>query len=233
MLNRPAIVPPRAEGIIHHDRHTRLVRDLADCLEIRNIVPGIPNRLHIHRLGPLIDRLLEIRRRVARHELGVHAQPRHEDLELVVRAAVEIGRRDDVVAGVAERRDRHELGGLAGRGGQGGHTPLEGGDALLEHVDGGVHHARVDVAELLEAEEPRAVGGVIEDVGGGGVDGRGAGFGCGIWIGACMFVGAVSSCAMRVYLHVGACGVPACSCNVSNRGVSSSPPIARICSLNC
>ena len=47
---------------------------------------------------------------------------------------------------------------------------LERGDALLEDVGGRVHDPGVDVAELLEPEEAGGVGGVVEDVAGGGVD---------------------------------------------------------------
>ena len=46
------------------------------------------------------------------------------------------------------------------------HAAFEGGDALLEDVGGGVHDARVDVAELLQGEQPGGVVGVVEDVGG-------------------------------------------------------------------
>ena len=55
-----------------------------------------------------------------------------------------------------------------------GDSAFEGGNALLEDVGGGVHDAGVDVAELLQAEEPAGVVGVVEDVGGGLVDGHGA-----------------------------------------------------------
>jgi hypothetical protein len=41
-----------------------------------------------------------------------------------------------------------------------------------------VHDTRVDVAKLLETEETSSMGGVIEDVGCGGIDGDGTGIGC-------------------------------------------------------
>ena len=49
-------------------------------------------------------------------------------------------------------RDTHQL------------QALERGDALLEDVSGGVHDARVDVAELLQREEVGGVRGVFEGV---------------------------------------------------------------------
>ncbi|KAI7506216.1 hypothetical protein KC367_g167 [Hortaea werneckii] len=40
-------------------------------------------------------------------------------------------------------------------------------DALFEDVDGRVHDTGIDVAELFETEESRAMGGIVEDIGGG------------------------------------------------------------------
>ena len=54
---------------------------------------------------------------------------------------------------------------------------FQGGDALLEDVHGRVHDPRVDVAELLQREQPGGVVGVVEQVGGGLVDRHGPGFG--------------------------------------------------------
>ena len=54
---------------------------------------------------------------------------------------------------------------------------FERGHALLEHVRGGVHDARVDVAELLEGEQIGGVRGILEDVRSGLVNGNGAGAG--------------------------------------------------------
>ena len=48
---------------------------------------------------------------------------------------------------------------------QSGRPTLEGGDALLEHVVGRVHDARIDVAELLQREQIARVLGVAELVG--------------------------------------------------------------------
>ena len=101
-------------------------------------------------------------------------------MEEIVGAAVERGGGDDLFAGVGEGGDGEGLGGLAGGGGEGGDSAFERGDALLEDVGGGVHDAGVDVAELLQGEEAGGVVGVVEDVGGGLVDGDGAGVGGGI-----------------------------------------------------
>ena len=110
-------------------------------------------------------------------EADLHPELRERVVELVVGAAVERRRRDDVPAVLGQVRERHELGGLPARGGQRAHAALERGHAVLEHRLGGVHDPRVDVAELLEPEQRRRVRGVAEHVAGGLVDGNGAGAG--------------------------------------------------------
>ena len=55
------------------------------------------------------------------------------------------------------------MSGLARGSGDGGGTALERGDALLEHIDGGVADAGIDVAKLLETEETSTVGRVVKD----------------------------------------------------------------------
>lgn len=68
---------------------------------------------------------------------------------------------------------------LAGRGGNSGNTTFQSGNPLFEDIDsrldpswsgskqGGkhayIHDTAVDVAKLLEAKEPRPMGGIIED----------------------------------------------------------------------
>ncbi len=91
-------------------------------------------------------------------------------MEQVVRAAVQAGAADDVVARAGQVEDREGLGGLARGEAEGAHAALERGDALLEHAGGGVHDPGVDVPELLEPEQARRVGGIVEHVGRGRVD---------------------------------------------------------------
>ena len=78
--------------------------------------------------------------------------------EQVPGAAVEVGRRDDVVAGAGEVLQRQRARRLTARHRQRGDAAFERRDALLQHVVGRVHDARIDVAEFLEREQ---VGGVV------------------------------------------------------------------------
>ncbi len=90
--------------------------------------------------------------------------------ELVVGAAVEVRGGDDVVAGLAESRQRQELRSLAARRGQGRHAPFEGSHSLFEDVGRRVLQAGVDVAEFFKGKEAGAVIGGVEGVGGRLVD---------------------------------------------------------------
>lgn len=153
---------------------------LRDGFEIRDIVPRIPNGLEIDRLGLVVNGSSNIFRLVSLHELGRDSQPREHHLELIVRAAIQIAGRDNIVTGMREGRDGHELRGLARGCGNGGNTALQGCDALFKDIYCRVHYATIDVAELFEAEEPGAVGRVIEDIGTRGINGDCPGVGGGI-----------------------------------------------------
>ena len=93
--------------------------------------------------------------------------------EQVPGAAVEIGRADDVVARAREVLDREGRGRLPRGQRQRGDAAFERRDALLQHVVGRIHDARVDVAELLQREQVRGVLGVAELIGGGLIDRHG------------------------------------------------------------
>lgn len=148
---------------------------LGNGLKVRNIVAGVTNRLDVDSLGTVINSRGNILRLVTLNELGSDPHAWERNLELVVGAAVQVAGGDDVVSGMGEGRDGHELGGLTGGGSNGGNTTFQGCNTLLEDIDCGVHDSAVDVAELLEAEEPRAVGRVIEDVRASGVNWDSAG----------------------------------------------------------
>lgn len=120
---------------------------------------------YVNRFGLVINRSLEVFRLVTVHKLRLNAQPRQHDLELVVRASVQIRCRNDVVASLCKGSDRDELSSLTGRCRQSSYTTFQRSNSLLKDIDCGVHDAAVDVAELFEAKEPRPVSGVIESEG--------------------------------------------------------------------
>lgn len=121
----------------YHNRDARVVGDLGDGLEFGHVVARVTDALDVDSLGLVVDGGRDVLGAVPIDELGRDAEAREEHLELVVRAAVEVGCRDDVVATVGERRDGHELRGLAGGGSHRRDTTLEGSDSLLEDINRG------------------------------------------------------------------------------------------------
>jgi hypothetical protein len=171
-----------AEGVVNNQGDTLLLTDLGDGLEVGDVVLGVSDGLDVDSLGVVVDGSSDVFGLVAVHELGLDSEPREHDLELVVGSSVQERGRHDVVTGVRESGNGHELGALAGGGGHSGNSSLQRGNTLLENIDcrlrlmservsgsgmgdTNVHDTAVDVAELLESKETRAMSGVVENEG--------------------------------------------------------------------
>ena len=87
------------------------------------------------------DRRGVVGRVARRDERRRDAEAGERGLQQRARAAVELGRRHDVVPGGAQRGEHEQLGGLAARRGHGADAALEAGHALLERGDGRVADA--------------------------------------------------------------------------------------------
>ena len=85
--------------------------------------------------------------------------------ELVDRAAIELSRGDEFVAGLHQLLEHHDLRGMARGHCKRGGAAFERGHALFQHRVGGVADAGIDVAEGLQAEQRGGVVGVVEDEG--------------------------------------------------------------------
>ena len=120
----------------YNNRNALLMGKLGDSLKVGDVIAGVSNALDIDSLGLLVDGSCQVLGLVASDELGLDAVAGKHDLQLVVGAAVEVGGRDNVVTGVGERGDGHELSGLAGGSSDSGNTALEGSHAFLEDIDG-------------------------------------------------------------------------------------------------
>lgn len=182
MVNGSDKIATGAESIVDHDRYTLLMGQFCDFLQIRHVVPRIANTLEINSLRLVIDGGYELFGFIAIHEFAANAQPGEHDLELVVSATIQVGRRDDIVAGLSKSSDGHKLSGLAGRGGNCCHTTLKSSHALLKYIDSRladflsrhsaevlrvltyVHDTAVNVAKLFQAKEAGTMGGVVEDI---------------------------------------------------------------------
>lgn len=110
--------------------------DLGNCLQVRDVVLGVANALNVDSLGLVVNGSSNVLGLVAVDKLGLDAQARQEDFELVVGSAVKVGGGDDVVASVGKRVDGDELGSLARGGGEGSNAAFQGCDPLLEDIDG-------------------------------------------------------------------------------------------------
>ena len=107
------------------------------------------------------------------NEGDIDTDAREGVAKLVVGTAVQAAAADDVVAGNAQAEDGEGLGGMPGTDFQGANAAFEVGQALFEHIRGGVHDAGVDVAQLFQGEQVGGVFGAFELVAGGLVDGDG------------------------------------------------------------
>lgn len=110
--------------------------NLDNLVKVGHVVPGIADALEVDGFCVVVDELLEVVRVVSVDELCVDAEARERDLELVVGAAVEVRGRDDVVAGMGEGGNGHELRRLAGSGRDSRDAALERRHAFLEHIHG-------------------------------------------------------------------------------------------------
>lgn len=173
-------------GVVDDERQAGGVRDVGDAPDVEDVAARVAEGLREQGLGvrsyggpPRVEVVGVL------DEGHLDAEPRQGVPEQVVRAAVEGGAGDDVIAGRGEVQEREGLRGLPRGEGDGGDTAFEGGDALFEGVLGGVVDAGVDVAGFGQGEEVGRVLGVAEDergrlvdrdrAGAGGRVGRGAG----------------------------------------------------------
>jgi hypothetical protein len=170
----------RRAGVVHEQRQAVRVRDVRDAADVGDIQARVADGLEVEEAGVGVDDGGVVRRIGAVHEPDLDAQLGQRVVEQVVGPAVEAGAADDVLAGAGDVEDRQRLRRLAGREPERPHAAFESGNPLLEHARRRVHDPRVDVPELLEPEQPGGVGGIVEDVGGRGVDRHGAGVGGGV-----------------------------------------------------
>ena len=172
-FERPAQIR-RRQRVIDDQRQARRVRDLRDRRQIDDDAARVGQALDEDRLAPRRQRAAEILRIGRIDEMAGPAELLERQPELRQRAAIQVARRQELVALLQHRREHQELRGMAGRGGDRGAAAFQAGDALLQHRDGGVGQARVDVAEIVQVEERRGVIHVVEHVSRGLVDRRAA-----------------------------------------------------------
>lgn len=179
MLNGANKEASSSEGVVDNEGDTLLLADLGNALEIGDVVLGVADGLDVDGFGLVVDGGGDVRGVVTLDKLGGDTKAGEHDLELVVGTAVEVRGGDDVVTGLGKGGDGHELGGLAGGGGDGSDTTFKGGHSLLKDIDGGLGRSAassrnglnthvtdtgVDVAKLLEPKKTGTLGRVVKDI---------------------------------------------------------------------
>ena len=152
----------------------------ATRFEVDDDAAGVGQAFDEDRLAARRQRTAEILRIVRIDEMAGPAELLERQSELRQRSAVQVARGEELVALLQHGREDQELRGMAGGGGDGGAAAFQAGDAFLQHRDGGIGQARVDVAEIVQVEERRRVVDVVEHVGRGLEDRRDARAGRGI-----------------------------------------------------
>lgn len=138
MLDRPDKETTSTKGVVHNQGNTVVMGNLCNSLKVGDVVLWVSNRFNVDHLCVVVNGRGKVLGLVARDELCVYAETGKEDLELVVGSAVHVGGGHNVVAGMAEGGDGHELSGLSGGGGDSGDTALESSNPLLEDIDSGL-----------------------------------------------------------------------------------------------
>ena len=154
--------------------------DGRDGVDIRNIRVGVAQRLEIDGLGIGLNGGRKFLQIVGVHKGRFDAVQWQGMGQQVIAAAVDRLLRDDVISLLGQRQD-----GIGYRRGTGGesqrsHTAFQRGDALFQHFLCGVRQPAVDVAGVPQTEAVGRMGGVVEHIGCGLVDGNGPGIGGGI-----------------------------------------------------
>src|SRR5208282_5125739 len=98
----------------------RFLRDFGDRLEIDDDAAGVGEAFDENRLGLRLQRLAEIFRIGRVDEIAMPAEAFEAQPELRQRAAIEIARGDEAVAGLQQSEKGQELSGVTGGGGDAG-----------------------------------------------------------------------------------------------------------------
>ena len=149
--------------VVHDERHAHGVRGVGPGTKVNHVQRRVAERLHEHRAGVLVGQFGDRLGVVALGEAHFDAELRQRVGEQVVGTAVQLRLGDDVVAGAAHVEYRVGNCSLTGCQSAGGDAALQLGDALLQHIPGGVHDSGVDVARLGKREQVRGVLGIVED----------------------------------------------------------------------
>ena len=150
-LQRP-LQQRRGEHIVDHDQRAGLLGDLRHGFDVHQLEHGIGRRLEEEGARVGLHRLLPGLEIAAVDQRGLDAVARQQVLDDVAAAAEQRAGRDDMVAGLQMAKQRGRDRGHAARGAARGVGAFQRAHARLEHGDGGVGVAAIDVALLVALE---------------------------------------------------------------------------------
>ena len=163
------------KGVVDCQREPVTLRDLRDSRQIHDLQTRVSNHFAENqpRFGP--DRCLEGLGIARIDQGGFDAEAWRRMQKEVDRAAIQATRSDDMASLPHQGGHQQPEAGMTRGSGQTRHPLIQRRDPFLQHRNGGVADAAVDVAGTLEVEEAGRVIGVAEDVGRGLIDRYGPG----------------------------------------------------------
>ena len=175
----------RGEGAVNHNGDIVRPPNVGHFLEGEDGDIGIAQRFTVNNLRVGLDGGGEFFRLSGIHKGGFDAHAREGVTELIEGTTIQAAAADDMIALPTKRHDRHHLCNVATTSRQRTNAPFEIGYTLLHHVVGGVHDARVDVAELFQPKEVGRMFRIVKLIAGGVINGHGTA--------ACRWVGLLTS----------------------------------------
>ena len=142
----------RSEGIINHYRKAMLVSYLCNGVDVRDVAVGVSESLKINGSRILFDGILYFPEVMSVHEGGPDAVLRKSMCQKIVASAVNGLLGYDVAAVGGKRLYHVSDGGCPGRQGEGSRAALKGGQALLQHILGGVGQSTVNISCICQTE---------------------------------------------------------------------------------
>jgi len=128
------------------------MRDGGNAVEIGHIQFGIADGFRVDGFGLRCDGRLQRLQIIGLHKIHLYSQTGEGVMKQIVRSAIEIIRRDNFITGLGDIQKRQRDGRLAARDRQRADTAVEQREPFLQHIGGGIHEPRVNIAELLESE---------------------------------------------------------------------------------
>ena len=145
----------RRKGIVDHQRHAVRMGDLRESLDIQHFHTRIGKGLAEKKLRFRTEAGIHLFiRGLVVHEGDVDAHLLQGHAQQVEGAAVDVVQAHDVVPRLADVQAGEEVRSLAGGGQDGAHAAFQRVDAGRDHVAGRIRQPCIEIARVLEVEEP-------------------------------------------------------------------------------